>query len=224
MRRQGQGGGSELEPCFSMCGLWRLWRLYIRHPEYQIFTLYITVAKLQLSKWHWNNFMVGVAATWGTVLKGCSIRKIENHWTIRNKLKCRPSFYQLLVELWCPQTLVCSFGNVEGSNGSLLICFGDLLFCDFFFPPRCCVLFFSVCFWVWCLNGWCVHGVCTHRTTVLKKHAVPSAAQRGRCIPTVLLRRAASTTLSFRPKVNGMLGGLYPVRGEKYGGMEHTSL
>ena len=37
---------------------------------------YITIHK---STKLWNNFMVGVTTTWGTVLKGCSIRKVKNH-------------------------------------------------------------------------------------------------------------------------------------------------
>lgn len=53
------------------------------HPPgvtYQIFTLrFIGVAKLQL--WSSNEIIswLGVTTTWGTVLKRCGIRKVENH-------------------------------------------------------------------------------------------------------------------------------------------------
>ena len=43
-------------------------------------TMIYNIAKLQLLKSNENNFMVWVIATGGTVLKGCSIRKVENHW------------------------------------------------------------------------------------------------------------------------------------------------
>ena len=51
--------------------------LHVRYPSYHIFTLwFMTVAKLQLQSSNKNNFMVGVPTT---VLKGHSIRKVENH-------------------------------------------------------------------------------------------------------------------------------------------------
>ena len=48
---------------------------------YQIFTWrFITVAQLQL--WSSCKIILGLGVTmlWGTVLKGCSIRKFVNHW------------------------------------------------------------------------------------------------------------------------------------------------
>lgn len=46
----------------------------------QIFPfLFITVAKLELCSSNENDVMVGVTTTQGTVLKGCSTRKVENH-------------------------------------------------------------------------------------------------------------------------------------------------
>ena len=36
-------------------------------------------SKITVMKWRWNNVMVGVTTTWGTVLMGCSIRKAETH-------------------------------------------------------------------------------------------------------------------------------------------------
>jgi hypothetical protein len=68
---------------FSTCGSKPLCR-----PEdpftaitYQIVTLRLIIeAKSKLLSINKNNFMVGVTTTWETVLKGWSIREIENHW------------------------------------------------------------------------------------------------------------------------------------------------
>ena len=50
------------------------------HPAYQVFMLQlITVTELQLWSHNENNFMDGVTTTWGAVLEGRSIRKVENH-------------------------------------------------------------------------------------------------------------------------------------------------
>jgi hypothetical protein len=49
----------------------------------KIFNLWsIPAAKLQLRSSNQNNFMVGegVTAIWGMILKGPSIRKVDNHW------------------------------------------------------------------------------------------------------------------------------------------------
>ena len=56
-------------------------RGHISYPEYQIFTLQlITVAKLQLWRGNETILWLRVTTTWGTVLKSCSNRKVENHW------------------------------------------------------------------------------------------------------------------------------------------------
>lgn len=55
------------------------------HRKTQIFTLqFIMVTKLKLLSSNENDFMAGglVITTLGTVLKGYSVRKIENHCTI----------------------------------------------------------------------------------------------------------------------------------------------
>ena len=61
--------------------VWTLTRGHISdNPACQIFTLwFITLAKLQL--WSSNKIILwlGVTTLWGTVLKGCSNRKVENH-------------------------------------------------------------------------------------------------------------------------------------------------
>ena len=60
------------------------WPFHRVHPRHQnIYTMrsipqFIKVAKLQLWNSNRNNFMAGVTTTWGTVLKGHSIRKVEN--------------------------------------------------------------------------------------------------------------------------------------------------
>ena len=47
---------------------------------YQMFiSQFMRMARLQSWSSHKNNFMVGVTRTWGTILKGHSIRKVENH-------------------------------------------------------------------------------------------------------------------------------------------------
>ena len=51
----------------------------VRLRKYRYLYWLITVAKLQLWKSNENSFMVGVTTTCGTLLKGCSIRKAENH-------------------------------------------------------------------------------------------------------------------------------------------------
>lgn len=51
------------------------------------FTLQFTpVARLQFWCGNENNYMVGVTATWKSVLKGRRIRKLENHWVRRSFL------------------------------------------------------------------------------------------------------------------------------------------
>ena len=42
--------------------------------------LMLTISKLQLWSGSKNNLLVGVTTTWGTVWRGLSIRKVENHW------------------------------------------------------------------------------------------------------------------------------------------------
>ena len=61
---------------FSTCGWRPLWGLHIRYLHYE----HITVEKLQWWSNSENNFMIGVTTTWGTVLKSCSVREVENHW------------------------------------------------------------------------------------------------------------------------------------------------
>lgn len=47
--------------------------------------LFVTITKLQL--WNTNKILwLGVTTTWGTVLKGCSIRKVENRWFRRKTI------------------------------------------------------------------------------------------------------------------------------------------
>ena len=45
-------------------------------------TIHNGAAKLQLSSSNKNNFMVGVTTTWGSVSKGRSIKKVENHCSV----------------------------------------------------------------------------------------------------------------------------------------------
>ena len=48
----------------------------------QIFPLwFLTVARLQLGNSNRIILWLAVRTTWGTVWKGCSIRKFENHWS-----------------------------------------------------------------------------------------------------------------------------------------------
>ena len=73
------------------------------HRKMQIFPfLFITVAKLELCRSNENDVLVGVTTTRGTVLKGCSIRKVENHCFTLSKptssdtpLPTRPPFLSL---------------------------------------------------------------------------------------------------------------------------------
>ena len=63
---------------------------HIRHPAYQIFTLwFISVAKLQL--WSSNEVILwlGVTTAWGTVLNGWNIGKAENQWSIVFRINCK---------------------------------------------------------------------------------------------------------------------------------------
>lgn len=52
----------------------------------QIFYIMINISnKTTVIKYQQNNFMVGVPTTQGTILEGCSNRKVENHWyTLRS--------------------------------------------------------------------------------------------------------------------------------------------
>ena len=53
---------------------------HIIYPICQVFTLrFVTVAKLQV--WNSNEIILWlkVTTTWGTLLKGCSVRKVESH-------------------------------------------------------------------------------------------------------------------------------------------------
>ena len=67
-----------------------------------MFTLLIIIAAtLQLLSSNKINFTLGVITTWGTALKGCSIRKVENHCFRSNKssqaceIKWRQTWLQL---------------------------------------------------------------------------------------------------------------------------------
>jgi hypothetical protein len=83
----------------------------------EIQTLWFTrVTKLHSWSSHENNFMVGgrgaaVTTTWGTVLKGCSIRKGESHHDGRPErgLMCQhlSGFYTG----WCLQSITWSLVN-----------------------------------------------------------------------------------------------------------------
>ena len=93
-----------LDQWFSTWGLWAPWRgkppLYIYICSYEHIYIYIyvhrghisdiwhirylhqnniTVAKLQLWSSNNNNFILGVTTTWRSILKGLSIKKVENH-------------------------------------------------------------------------------------------------------------------------------------------------
>lgn len=63
---------------------------YILYPAYQIFIiLFITLEKIQLWNRKENSFCHWwLTKTWVTVLNSCSIRNIENHWSISSH---RPS-------------------------------------------------------------------------------------------------------------------------------------
>ena len=59
-------------------------------------TLILNSSKITVMKHHQGNLMVGVTTTWGTVLKGCSIRKVENHTVAL--LKVGPGWQSRLLE------------------------------------------------------------------------------------------------------------------------------
>lgn len=61
----------------------------IRYLAYQVFTLgFLTVVKLQLWNINENNCMAGVTTTGGSVLKGHSIRQVENCYSRASSLYC----------------------------------------------------------------------------------------------------------------------------------------
>lgn len=63
-----------------------LWLLTpVRWPAYQIFTSwFVTVAKLQVWSSNKKIYSWVVKITWGTLWKGCSIRKVEDHCSKEN--------------------------------------------------------------------------------------------------------------------------------------------
>ena len=73
--------------CFSRTVVLKLWVMTPWGSHIRLW--FITVSKLQL--WRSNEIMLwlGVSITRGTVLKGHSIRKVENHWSrMRQKFPC----------------------------------------------------------------------------------------------------------------------------------------
>lgn len=71
-------------------------------PLQKVFTLlFITAAKLQLQNGKENNFTAGATTEGGTVLKACSIEKIQAGHDCRSK------------DLWLAWHLCSSFGSVQ---------------------------------------------------------------------------------------------------------------
>jgi hypothetical protein len=69
----------------AVLNLWAAPPWKVKWPSHrsQIWDSYITIhnsIKITAMKKQWNNFMVGVTTTWGTVLKGHRIRKVEKQW------------------------------------------------------------------------------------------------------------------------------------------------
>lgn len=84
---------------FSACGSWPIWGSHIKCLSYQIFRFwFITTSEFQL--WSSNEIILwlGVRRTWGVVVKGESIRKVEH--TQGLGLSCR--------RWWCPSHLACA--------------------------------------------------------------------------------------------------------------------
>lgn len=75
-------GVHELLQCFSICVPFGGQRTLSRGVAYQIFTLrFLTVAKSQFRSSIKNNFIIGSHHNMRNLLKDCSIRKAENHFS-----------------------------------------------------------------------------------------------------------------------------------------------
>ena len=104
---------------WSMGVKWAFCRCHLRSLGNTDTLWFIMVTKLQL--WSSNKNLIlwlGVSTTWGTVLEGCSIRKVENYWsTVYETLPCRmlahlPTAWELARE----DGFLCLATEAEGSG------------------------------------------------------------------------------------------------------------